>query len=59
MDASFLKSVVGFLVGNGEIFFEMVGLDEKLHLELEEGQRCGGGMQFGGGAKVLGGQGDT
>jgi len=46
-------------VGNGEVFFETVGLDENLHTELEEGRRCSGGMEFGGGAEVSGGQGDA
>ena len=59
MDASFPKSVVGFLVGNGEIFFEKIGLDEKLHAKLKEGQRCNGGIEFGGGAEVSSGQGDA
>ena len=36
-------------MGNGEVFFETIGLDENLHAELEEGQRCRGGMEHCGG----------
>ena len=37
LDASFLENAGGFLVGNGEVFFETVGLDENFPAELEEG----------------------
>ena len=42
------------MVGNGEVFFETIGLDKNLHTELEEVLRCGGGMELCGGAEVLG-----
>ena len=50
-------------MGNGEVFFETIGLDEKLNAGLEEGRRCRGGMeQCGGaveGAKASSGQGEA
>ena len=38
------------MVGNREVFFETIGLDENLHAELVEGRRCRGGMEHCGGA---------
>ena len=46
-------------MGNGEIFFETIGLDENLHAELEEGLRCVGGMELCGGAEVSGRHGEA
>ena len=59
LDASFREITGGFLEGRGEVLLEMIGLDENLHAKLEEGQRCGRGMEFCGGAEVSRGHRDA
>ena len=47
------------MVGNGEVFFETIGLDENLHAKMEKGLRCEGGMEICGGSEVLGRHGEA
>ena len=46
LDAAFPKISGGFLESRGEVLLETIGLDNNLHAGLEEGRRCGGGMEI-------------